>query len=276
MLRGSCPYIGIHIKNMHKSIAVVMLHGDCNMHCNFCITESRIQSMSRQDYNCLLMRLRREGFDNIVIGGGEPFCWREGVEYAAEAAKQHGFYVQVGTNGILMPDTNRYVNTVDRYVLPLDAADPTGHDSLRRLSPGGGSHHKIILKRLGQLREWGRSITVSTVVSRANLENITAIGDSLADYVAGGGRLHAWHLYCFVPRGRGGSRAAGILGISRDEFNGAAHRAQSQHYPYVIYRRPDMRHSKAVDFFWHEKGRLHVGSEVWNEIPVGIPLSKSE
>lgn len=275
-MRKPCPYIGIHIKNMQKSIAVVMLHGDCNMHCKFCITENRIQSMSRQDYNRLLMRLRREGFGNIVIGGGEPFCWREGVEYAAEAAKQQGFYVQVGTNGILMPDANRYANPVDRYVLPLDAADPAGHDSLRIMPPGGGSHYQIILNRLEQLRDWGYSVTVSTVVSRANLQDITAIGDLLADYVAEGGRLHAWHLYCFVPRGRGGSHAAEILGISRDEFNAAAYKAQSQHYPYVIYKRPDMRHSQTVDFFWYEKGKLHVGSEVWNEIRAGMPVAQSE
>lgn len=275
-MRKPCPYIGIHIKNMQKSIAVVMLHGDCNMHCKFCITENRIQSMSRQDYICLLARLHRDRFDNVVIGGGEPFCWPEGVAYAAEAAKQQGFCVQVGTNGILMSDKDEYSGTVDRYVLPLDAADSFGHDRLRTLSPKGGSHHQIILKRLGQLREWERSVTVSTVVSRANLEDITAIGDLLADYVAGGGRLHAWHLYCFVPRGRGGSHAAKILDISRDEFNAAAYKAQSQHYPYVIYKRPDMRHSKTVDFFWREKGRIHAGSEVWNDVSAGLPVAKSE
>lgn len=247
-----------------------MLHGDCNMHCRFCITDSRVEAMSADDYDRALSRLEEEGFQNIVIGGGEPFCWQGGLRHAAESAKSRGFYVQVGTNGILIPDQDGYHHCIDRYVLPLDAADAAGHDSLRSFPGGSGSHHALILRRLTQVRDWGYSVTVSTVVSRKNLEDIVSIGDLLADYVSGGGCLHAWHLYCFVPRGRGGSRAAAALGISRDEFNEAAGRVHAQHYPYVIFKRPDMRHSATVDFFWQEGGHLRVGSEVW-----GRPLERT-
>lgn len=264
------------MENTQKSIAVVMLHGGCNMQCDFCITDGRVQSMSREDYRHLLLRLRRDGFGNIVIGGGEPFTWPGGVAYAAEAAKEEGFYVQVGTNGILMPEKDDYEGKVDRYVLPLDAADASGHDRFRSLSSDIGSHHDLILKRLKQVREWKRSVTVSTVVSRLNLDTLIATGDFLADYVADGGCLHAWHLYCFVPRGRGGSRVADRLGLSRDDFNSAARAVLSQHYPYIIYKRPDMRHSRTVDFFWREQGRLHVGSEVWQETPAGISVLKGD
>lgn len=253
-----------------------MLHGDCNMQCRFCITDSGVESMSGTDYERALDRLEEKNFENIVIGGGEPFCWRGGVERAARSAKDRGFYVQVGTNGILMPDRDIYSQCVDRYVLPLDAADAGAHDQLRRLQVPGESHHALILGRLRQLREWGRSVTVSTVVSRANQDNIVAIGDLLADYVADGGCLHAWHLYCFIPRGRGGRRAAAALGISADEFNAAADLTHAQHYPFVIYKRPDMRHSATVDFFWHEGGRLRVGSEVWGRAAERPQLSSAE
>jgi|GEM_PF-349531 len=260
------PRFGIETKvTASKSIAVVMLHGDCNMHCRFCITDSHVEAMSQDAYERALSHLEVEGFRNIVIGGGEPFCWQGGVRHAAESAKSRGFYVQVGTNGILMPDRDVYHHCIDRYVLPLDAADAAGHDSLRSIPGGTESHHALILRRLAQVRDWGYSVTVSTVVSRKNLEHIVVIGDLLADYVAGGGCLHAWHLYCFVPRGRGGSRAAAALGISRDEFNEAAGRVHAQHYPYVVFKRPDMRHSATVDFFWQENGGLRAGSEVWGK-----------
>ena len=134
----------------------------------------------------------------------------------------------------------------------------------------------LILRRLRQIKDWGRSVTVSTVVSRRNLQEIVAVGDFLADYVADGGCLHAWHLYCFVPRGRGGSRAAAALGISRNEFNAAVSRVHSQHYPYVIFKRPDMRHSATVDFFWQERGILRVGSEVWGASSERPLLSRAE
>lgn len=259
-----------------KSIAVVMLHGDCNMQCRFCITDNHVEAMTTDAYDRALARLEEEDFRNVVIGGGEPFCWHGGVRYAAESAKERGFYVQVGTNGILMPNQDIYRHCVDRYVLPLDAADAEGHDCLRSLPGTSESHHGLILHRLRQIRDWGRSVTVSTVVSRKNLQNIVAIGDLLADYVADGGCLHAWHLYCFVPRGRGGSRAAAALGISRDEFNEAAYRVLAQHYPYVIFKRPDMRHSATVDFFWQEGGNLRVGSEVWRESAKQPLLSRTD
>ena len=246
-----------------KSIAVVMLHGDCDMHCTFCITDNHVETMTRSDYAGALTRLRCSGFANLVIGGGEPFCWPEGVGTAARMAKAAGFYVQVGTNGVRMPDHDVHGDCVDRYVVPLDAHDAETHNSMRRMPGNDNNHHGLILRRLEQFRQWRRSVTVSTVVSRANLDRIVSVGDLLADYVADGGRLHAWHLYCFIPRGRGGSKAAGTLGIYPTEFNEAVNQARRQHYPYLIYKRPDMRHSATVDFFWRQKGRLCAGSEVW-------------
>ncbi len=247
------------------SIAVIMLHGGCNMTCSFCITEDRMECMSRFNYVHVLDRLQEHGLQNIVLGGGEPFLWPDGLGVAAKMAKERGFFVQVGTNGVLMPDRDVHCDSVDRYVIPMDGADAEKHNTVRRLpkSCGGDGHYGIIRKRLYQLKEWRRSVTLSTVVSRTNLDDIGAIGDFLADYVAGGGRLHAWHLYCFIPRGRGGSQSAAALGITLYEFNEAVSRAKSQNYPFVIYKRSDMRHSATVDFFWFQNARLHVGSEEW-------------
>lgn len=244
-----------------KKIAVVMLHGDCTMRCRFCITDSQIETLSLKNYESLLEYLRKERFENIVLGGGEPCCWPYGIENAILRAKEWGFFVQLGTNALQLDPLARYEH-VDRFVLPLDSSDPLKHNQMRRL-PEKGSHHEIILRRLEQLKQIHKSVTISTVITRENSLDILSIGNFLADYVADGGILHAWHLYCFIPQGRGGKKAEMELSISLDEFNEATLLARSQHYPFVIFKRPDMRHSKSVDFFWYHKGGICIGSRVW-------------
>ena len=258
---------------MNRSIAVVMLHGACNMFCKFCINDHQLQSFSKEEYVELVDDLAEEGFKNIVIGGGEPFTWRHGLRFAATAAKARGFYVQVGTNGILMPSDNSFAGVVDRFVLPLDSADGEEHDCLRTDIPGTGSHHRLILERLEELRQWDYSVTVSTVVSQLTFRNLLSLGDLLADYVGKGGRLHAWHLYRFIPRGRGGAQMLELLNISREDYNSAARTVLAQQYTFIVYRRPDMRHSRTVDFFWKEADRLRIGSKEWSRQHETLPLS---
>ncbi len=248
-----------------KTIAVIMLHAHCDMRCMFCITDNRLEVMTPQQYTDTLDTLRQQGFDNLVLGGGEPFAWPHGLPVAAQHAKERGFYVQVGTNGVRMPDDAAYPQWVDRYVLPLDAATPTIHNRLRPLSRGDSGHYELMTRRLAQMRRHDRAVTVSTVISRANLDNFIQIGDYLADYVASGGRLHAWHLYRFIPEGRGGKYHAHQLAISDQEFDDAVACARAQRYPFTLFKRPNMQHSATVDFFWYEQGNRCVGSKRWQQ-----------
>ncbi len=253
------------MKQLTKTIAVVMLHGDCDMRCMFCVTDDEVDLMTPSRYARLLAMLNQRGFNNIVLGGGEPFCWPFGVYSAARAAKDAGMVVQIGTNGVSMPDDDAYADCVDRYVLPIDASDPLIHNWLRPLPSADDGHHALMQRRLEQLRRHKRSVTVSTVISRANLHDLIAIGDYLADYVADGGRLHAWHLYRFIPEGRGGLRNAKQLDISDCEYEDAVQKARAQYYPFTIFKRPNMRHSATVDFFWYQHGELQIGSHYWEK-----------
>lgn len=259
-----------------KTIAVLMLHADCDMRCQFCITDDYLECMSLEQYTNTLDHLEKQGFDNIVLGGGEPFCWPHGLPVAAKLAKDRGFCVQVGTNGVAMPDDDAYPQWVDRYVLPLDASNRVIHNQLRPLPGAASGHHELMVRRLKQMRRHQRVVTVSTVISRANLDGIINIGNNLADYVASGGRLHAWHLYRFIPEGRGGKPNAALLGISDEEFNTVVAKARSQYYPFTLFKRPNMRHSSTVDFFWYENGELCVGSERWRDEDLVSPQHQIE
>jgi MoaA/NifB/PqqE/SkfB family radical SAM enzyme len=245
-----------------RTIGVIFLHPGCNMSCSFCVTENGFSAMRFAQGLALLDRLGRAGFDNVVLGGGEPYTWPHDVVRFAGAAKRRGFVTQVGTNGIALPPHFEHAPEIDRYVLPLDASDAGTHNRLRRYH---GDHHGLILDRLACLAPAGKSVTVSTVVNAENIGGLPSLGALLAKYVLDGGRLHAWHLYRFIPSGREGGRNAARLYVPEEEYLAACDGVKGEELGFTIYRRQDMRHSRTVDFFWYEGERLVAGSEVWGE-----------
>lgn len=248
-----------------RTIAVVMLHGGCNMDCGFCVAENSLDRMSWAQATDLLRRLADSGFVNAVLGGGEPFAWSRLTELGA-FAKDLGLEVQVGTNGVSLPPDFAALDCFDRYVLPIESAAPALHDAMRPLR--GRSHHALILRRLEALRAAGRDVTVSTVVTAENVDMLPELGGWIAAYVAGGGRLHAWHLYRFIPEGRGGAVNAGRFYLEKDAYDAAVRTVRAAFPQITIFKRPDMYHSHDVDFFWREGGALRIGSRVWANLTV--------
>lgn len=241
-------------------IGVVFLHPACNMTCTFCVTENTTATMRYDQALRTLDCLEARGIRDVVLGGGEPFAWPHGVLRLAGAAKDRGFHVQVGTNGVALPDGFADLTCVDRFVLPLDAADAAMHNTLRRYQD---RHHQLILDRLAALRHAGRTVSISTVVTARNAAQLPALGGLLDGYCTEGGRLHAWHLYKFLPEGRGGHAHAAELNIPDSEYHRVCDAVKAAFPTMCIYKRPDMRHSRTVDFFWFEGERLRAGSECW-------------
>lgn len=256
--------------SVRRRIAVIMLLPGCNMSCRFCVTGTAVSSMTEGQAHDLLSRLDSQGFDNIVLGGGEPFLWGPGVLALSQRAKHMGFFVQAGTNGIALPRDFAHVPCIDRYVLPLESMDPAVHDGMRPFARGRqGSHHTLILDRLETLRQAGKSVTVSTLVTAENLDALFPIAEWLAAYQRAGAPLHAWHLYKFIPEGRGGSRSADRFSVDDDAYHAAADAVKCAFPELCVYKRPDMYHSRDVDFFWHEGDTLRIGSQVWGRQAVG-------
>jgi MoaA/NifB/PqqE/SkfB family radical SAM enzyme len=227
--------------------------------------------MDRPQFLSALETLCARGFDQVVVGGGEPCEWPGDWRYAVREAKARGFHVQLGTNGVLLPEGFARTPGVDRFVLPLDAAHPELHNGLRLGGPAGrgacADHFSLILRRLETLRRAAREVTVSTVVNAANLAETAAIGKWLSQYAAKGGQVHAWHLYRFIPTGRGGAQHAAALDISDEAYEAAVLTARRAAGNLRVFKRPDMRHSLTVDFFWQEGAHLKVGSEEWEKMP---------
>ncbi|GMV94057.1 MAG: hypothetical protein AMXMBFR82_38350 [Candidatus Hydrogenedentota bacterium] len=232
------------------------------MTCTFCGTENSVDGLTPDQARDTLRVILQRGFSNVVLGGGEPFVWKHDVVALAREAKGMGLFVQIGTNGIDLPHGFEALACVDRFVLPLDGYDAESHNAVRIARDG---HFQLILNRLEALRSAGKSVTVSTVVTSRNIGALNRIARQLAEYAERGGQLHAWHLYKFLPIGRGGREYADELAISDAEFIDACTSVKAAHPALTIYRRNDMRFSRHVDFFWYEGGKPQIGSEVWGQ-----------
>ncbi len=237
-----------------------MLHPSCNMVCSFCVTEDSFAAMTFEQAVELLHTLKAIDIHNIVFGGGEPFTWEHDLVRLTEIAKQMDFLVQVGTNGIGMPANFERLPSIDRYCLPLESADPKRHNSIRLYK---GEHHSIIIERLEALQQTRKSVTISTVIHQENLDGLQELGYLLRDYHEKSHNIHAWHLYKFIPEGRGGRPNADRLSISGQTFDRIVAELKQMNLGFTIYKRRDMFQSRSVGFFWYLDDQL---KSTWSQL----------
>lgn len=240
-----------------KHIASLFMTPLCGMHCRFCASETDFEVMSFDQAAALLVALRGR-VDSVVLGGGEPFLWPNDLEKLTCFAADLGFQVQVCTNGVNLPQGFEQISSIGRYILPLESLDPGLHEGLRQLR--GGGHHGLVLDRIRTLVQAERELTLSTVVTAENLPGLQDLAEWLVAECLSGLKLHAWHLYRFLPVGRGGAPNGQELAVDRDQYLKACRALKAAGLPFTIYQRDDMRRATSVEFFWFEQGRLRMGS----------------
>ncbi len=233
--------------------AVWMLHRHCNMHCDFCITDGSLGSWTAAEADSIRELVKRERFSSIILGGGEPLLWREGVFHLAGNLHVAGFETQLGTNGIALEKGFEFREEVDRYILPLDGPDPETHEKVRKYH---GGHHALIRDRIETCLKAGKSLTLSTVVSKVNFYKIQELAMKISDWQTRWPHIHAWHLYKFVPAGRGGEKNAENLTIPSSAFDDCVQKIRALVPIVQVFKRSDLFHSQNVEFFWKEDGDM--------------------
>jgi MoaA/NifB/PqqE/SkfB family radical SAM enzyme len=234
-----------------RAIASVFLTPDCGMACRFCGSERGFDAMTQEEAFALLDRVAEAGVTNVVLGGGEPLQWKPGLAPLLERGRALGLVMQVCTNGLHLPTDPLAWPRADRFILPLEATVPALHDGLRRF-PGG--HQRVVLGHLEALVGMGRRVTLSTVVTRENLDEVPRLGDLLLDYQRRGVLIHAWHLYRFIPTGRAGLANGADLTLPKEAYRIAVQAQKDRGLPFPVYRRSDLRHPSTVLYFWKESG----------------------
>ncbi len=244
---------------MGKRIASLFLLPDCELACRFCASGGGFDTMSPERAEGLLHSLREQGFRSVVLGGGEPLLWPHDLRRLARRARSLGLQVQISTNGVAWPEHFERETGIDRFILPLEGDTAPLHDGLRRAPGLADGHHALVLRRLAALRAADREFTIATVVTRENLHALPRMAALLDRWAAAGARIHAWHLYRFLPIGRLGFRRGSELGLTEDAFRAACLPLQARPRPFLVLRRPDMPHSREVAFFWFQNGLLQTG-----------------
>jgi len=132
----------------------------------------------------------------LIFTGGEPLL-RQDIYDLARAAREEGFTVVVGTNGLrLTPERLARLQEagVQGVALSLDSLRPEVHDAFR----GRSGAWEATVASIEHLREDGLPFVLQTTVSRVNLQELP---DLVAFAAEKGARAH--NLYFLVPTGRG-------------------------------------------------------------------------
>lgn len=243
-------------------IAVVMLTPACDMACPYCGAESAFRPLGEAEARALMPGLKAQGFRSVVLGGGEPFCWKGDLRALAGRARDCGLELQVGSNLRRLPADAPAWPEVGRWVLPLESDAAAAHDALR---PGSPSHHGVVLAALDAFQAAGASVTLSSVARLDGDADLHGVARFLERRIAQGLRVHAWHLYRFQPMGRGGRDHAGRFAQSDAQWKALAASLKLAHPSLPILLRPDLLHSKQVAFFWGAaRGLWRQGPGVWH------------
>lgn len=244
-------------------VAVLMLTAACDMACPYCGADDSFRSLSEAEAHALMPRLAAQGFASVVLGGGEPLCWRGDLRALAAHAQACGLLVQVGSNLRRLPDDAPGWPEVDRWVLPLESDQAAEHNALR---PGNPSHHGVVLAALDAFQAAGKAVTVSSVARLGGEAELSRLGIWLRGRKAQGLRLHAWHVYRFQAMGRGGLQHQDRFAQSDAQWLALAHGLKAAHPNLPILLRPDLLHSKQVAFYWgDDKGLQRQGPGKWSE-----------
>lgn len=234
-----------------RAIASLFLTPECSMACRFCGSEAGFEPMTLEEGLYLLERVAAAGATNVVLGGGEPLQWKPGVAPLLARGRELGLVMQLCTNGLHLPENPAAWPAADRVILPLEATEARLHDGLRRF-PGG--HHRLVLRHLESLVGTGRRVTLSTVVTRENQEELPRLGDLLLNFHQRGVLIHAWHLYRFVPTGRAGRTHGEALALPAETYRNAVQAQKDRRLPFPVFRRSDLRHPSSVVYLWKEAG----------------------
>ena len=214
-----------------------------------------MQSFEKNDVEDIKEILQQENFKSVIIGGGEPLLWKYGVFNFINEISDRNYLIQIGTNGILLEDNFYQKSEVNRWVFPLESLNAEIHNKMR---PSKVNHHQIILKRIESLKSKSQALTLSTVLTHRNKNDI----QDLANYFkglqeSGNCPIHAWHLYQFIPTGRGGEFHKDLLLLPNEDYEDILQNVLKLNLPFKVYKRKNMQKSKTVTFFWKENGTIH-------------------
>lgn len=179
-------------RNLRPLVAVYHVTQFCNLNCRYCEDYGidRNPSLASQHPPLPLADARRllgvirQGTDQIIFTGGEPLLYLgidELIPYARRELKFRG--ISLLTNGLLLPEHQALLRSVDRLIVSLDSVDPHAWDETLRVEPGTAARIIEAVRALaGRQRELGLRFIINCVITPETLDQVEGVVDFCAQH----------------------------------------------------------------------------------------------
>ncbi|HLF88232.1 MAG TPA: radical SAM protein [Anaerolineales bacterium] len=171
----------------------------CNLHCPHCYMEAgrkAADELTTQECLGLIDEMKALGTEMLILTGGEPLL-RKDIYEIARYASDHGIWVVMGTNGVLITDrvAEKMLECGVKGVgISIDSLDPAKHNSFR----GGPDAWEYSVRALDICRAHGLEVLVQTTIMGMNYDEIPRMIEFARDKGA-----WSFNLYFLVQTGRG-------------------------------------------------------------------------
>lgn len=155
--------------NTYKPLVVLLYVNDrCNLRCKYCVgnwSARKIPDFSTDEIIRIVDECVELGTCHFTIHGGEILL-RDDVEYLVNYMKSKNLYVNLVTNGILLPEKVHEIRNADSLCISLD-----GPEESNDLTRGKGSFQAII-KAIKLAKKEDFKLTVQATLTKYNKNDI--------------------------------------------------------------------------------------------------------
>jgi len=215
-------------KNTRIFPQIIDIHptANCNLRCPICWGPDHCikDGLTTNNWKNVIDFFNKKGTESIVFTGGEPLI-RNDIDILIKYAKLKGMKITLSTNTILLQRwANKILPFIDEIGIPIDGSDYTKNKKTRL---GTINSFQSAVDSIHYLhKNYPRiKITVRTVISKINSDDILNIGAMLADF---SDCFDRWKIYQFTPIGYG-LLNKNMCYISTDEFQRISSRILSSY-----------------------------------------------
>lgn len=167
---------------------------ECNLGCPFCF-RTRDVPINTDNAKRIIDAVVAGGAQTLAFAGGDPTLRADLLELV-RYTKVAGMRVEVQTNAhVVSPVAWSALLASDRVCLSLDGSTPERHDAVRRTR---GNFAKVV-RTAEALSRAGIALTVRTVVTRENCDDVLHLARIIADFTT----CERWTLLEFTPVNEG-------------------------------------------------------------------------
>lgn len=173
-LRLPSEVIKCKLTRVYKPLVILLYVTDrCNLQCKYCVgnwSARKIRDFTTQEIIKIIDQCKELGSCHFTIHGGEILLRNDTAEII-DYLKKDKFYVNLVTNGILLPEKIDEVMKVDSLCISLD-----GREENNDFNRGKGTY-KAIMKAIKLAKQRGLKFNVQATLTKKNVGDIEYLAE---------------------------------------------------------------------------------------------------